>query len=87
MVRDQPKGYIQRVALGVFGFSLFGTCLGNLGFFANDDNYRPYLILVILSVEMNDVFAYVIGKSSANASWPPTPAPRRPWPGRSAPWC
>ena len=24
---DQPKGYIQRVALGIFAFLLFGVCL------------------------------------------------------------
>src|SRR5262249_53577793 len=28
ILRDQPKGYIQRVALGTWGFLLFGVCLG-----------------------------------------------------------
>ena len=33
---DRPKGYIQRVALAIFGFLLFGACLGHLGFMTND---------------------------------------------------
>src|SRR5262249_8903161 len=45
ILADRPKGYIQRVALGVLGFTLFGTCLGHLGYLANDANYRPILIL------------------------------------------
>src|SRR5262245_26687253 len=31
ILEDRPKGYIQRVALGVFALSLFGSCLGQLG--------------------------------------------------------
>jgi phosphatidate cytidylyltransferase len=77
ILRDKPDGYIQRVALGVFGFSLLGTCLGHLGFFANDANYRPYLILVILSVEINDVFAYAIGKTIGKRRLAPTTSPKK----------
>ena len=61
--RDQPQGYLQRVALGVLGFGLFGCGLGHLGYFANDDNYRPTLILIILATETNDIFAYLCGKT------------------------
>src|SRR6266545_3935025 len=43
LIPDQPKGYIQRVGLGVLGFALFGSALGNLGYMANDWNYRPIL--------------------------------------------
>jgi phosphatidate cytidylyltransferase len=63
ILADRPKGYIQRVALGLFGYTLFGTCLGHLGYLANDANYRPLLLLILLAVEMNDVFAYVTGKT------------------------
>jgi len=35
---DQPRGYIQRVAVGIFGFLLFGVGLGHLGYLANDAN-------------------------------------------------
>src|SRR5213083_3263660 len=61
LIPDQPKGYIQRVGLGVLGFALFGSALGNLGNMANDWNYRPILLLIIFAVELNDIFAYICG--------------------------
>jgi phosphatidate cytidylyltransferase len=60
---DRPEGYIQRVALSVFGFLLFGSCLGHLGFMANDTRYRSLILMLVFSVQMNDVFAYMVGKS------------------------
>src|ERR1700722_9340037 len=48
---DQPKGYIQRVALGIFAFLLFGVCYGHLGYMANDKNYRALLIWLVVCVE------------------------------------
>jgi phosphatidate cytidylyltransferase len=77
ILADEPKGYIQRVALGVFGFALFGTCLGHLGLLANDANYRPIIILVLLSVEANDVFAYVVGKSLGKSRLAPNTSPNK----------
>src|SRR5947207_10598116 len=61
LIADQPKGYIQRVGLGVLGFALFGIALGHLGYISNDWNYRPILLLIIFAVELNDVFAYICG--------------------------
>src|SRR5438034_7509066 len=61
LIADQPKGYIQRVGLGVLGFALFGSALGNLGYMANDWNYRPIFLLILCSVELNDIFAYISG--------------------------
>jgi phosphatidate cytidylyltransferase len=77
ILRDQPQGYIQRVALGVFGFALFGSCLGHLGYLANDTNYRPVLILVFLSVEMNDVFAFLVGKTMGRRKLAPNTSPKK----------
>jgi phosphatidate cytidylyltransferase len=62
ILQDRPKGYIQRVALGTFAFVLFGSCLGHLGFLANDANYRPLLIFVLAAVGLNDVGAFVTGR-------------------------
>ena len=59
---NRPQGYLQRVALGILGFLLFGYSIGYLGLMANDSRYRPLLILVLLSVELNDIFAYCVGK-------------------------
>ena len=63
IIADHPKGYIQRVALGVLAFSLFGVCYGHLAYFANDAAYRPLLLWLIAAVELNDIFAYICGKS------------------------
>ncbi len=60
--QDRPKGYVQRTALGVLGFLLFGYSFGYLGLIANNPHYRPILLLLLLSVELNDVFAYCTGK-------------------------
>ena len=59
---NRPQGYLQRVALGIVGFLLFGYSIGYLGLMANDSRYRSLLILVLLSVELNDIFAYCVGK-------------------------
>ena len=77
ILRDQPQGYIQRVALGVLGFTLFGSCLAHLGYLANDWNYRPWLILIFLSVELNDVFAFLVGKTLGRRKLAPNTSPNK----------
>lgn len=63
VLRDSPGGYLQRVSLASVAFLLFGSGLGHLGYIANDPNYRPILLLILVSVQLNDIFAYVCGKS------------------------
>ena len=60
--QDRPKGYIQRVALTIFGFMLFGACLGHLSYMTNDTHYRSLVLLLIFCVQLNDVFAFIVGK-------------------------
>lgn len=59
---NRSQGYLQRVSLGIAGFLLFGYSFGYLGLMANDARYRPLLLLVIVSVELNDIFAYCTGR-------------------------
>jgi phosphatidate cytidylyltransferase len=77
ILADQPKGYIQRVALSILGFGLFGACLGHLGYFANDANYRPKVILVLLSVQANDVFAFIVGRTLGRRRLCPNTSPHK----------
>jgi phosphatidate cytidylyltransferase len=59
---DRPAGYIQRTALGIFGFMLFGVGLAHLGYMANEAGYRPLVLLILLSVALSDVLAFTTGK-------------------------
>jgi phosphatidate cytidylyltransferase len=77
ILSDQPKGYIQRVALGILAFVLFGVCYGHLGYFANDRNFRAILVWIIVSVELNDIFAYVVGKSLGRRKLAPNTSPNK----------
>ena len=60
--RDRPAGYIQRTGLGVFAFMLFGSGLAHLGYMANDANYRPVVLMLLLCVALSDVLAFTFGK-------------------------
>ncbi len=77
LIADQPKGYIQRVGLGVLGFALFGSALGHLGYMANDWNYRPILLLIIFAVELNDIFAYICGHLFGHRKFIPNTSPNK----------
>ena len=77
LIPDQPKGYIQRVGLGVLGFVLFGSALGHLGYMANDWNYRPILLLIIFAVELNDIFAYICGHLFGHRKFVPNTSPNK----------
>jgi phosphatidate cytidylyltransferase len=74
---DRPKGYIQRVALGIFAFLLFGVCFGHLGYFANDGNFRSLLVWLLVCVELNDIFAYIVGKSLGRKKLVPNTSPNK----------
>lgn len=74
---DTPKGYIQRVALGVLSFLLFGVCLAHLGYMANDTLYRPLVLAILLCVELNDVFAFCCGKLFGRRKIAPYTSPNK----------
>ncbi len=77
ILRDEPRGYTQRVGLGVVSFLLFGHCLGHLGYIANDAEFRPIILLIILTVELNDVFAYITGKTFGHRKIAPQTSPNK----------
>ena len=51
--------------------------MGHLGYLANDANYRPMLILVLLSVEANDVFAFISSKTLGRRKLCPNTSPNK----------
>jgi phosphatidate cytidylyltransferase len=52
LLADRPKGYLQRLALGMLGLALFGSCLGHVGFLANFKGYRPFVVWLLLSSQI-----------------------------------
>jgi phosphatidate cytidylyltransferase len=75
ILRDEPKGYIQRVTLAVFGFILFGVCLGHLGYIGNATRYRSAVVVLLFCVQMNDVFAFLCGKAIGGPKLAPRTSP------------
>ena len=74
---DRPQGYVQRVALGVLAFMLFGAGLGHLSYMGNDANYRPMVLLLLLGAQMNDVFAFCAGKALGRRKLAPATSPNK----------
>jgi phosphatidate cytidylyltransferase len=79
--QDRPKGYLQRTALGVLGFVLFGYSFGYIGYLANSPQFRSILIFMILTVELNDVFAFCCGKLIGGPKAIPNTSPGKTWAG------
>jgi phosphatidate cytidylyltransferase len=63
LLRDQPEGYLKRIALTNLGFMLCGLWPGHLGFLGGLENNAALLLWFILSTELNDVFAFICGKT------------------------
>jgi len=74
---DRPNGYIQRVSLAILALTLFGVCLGHLGYFANDHDFRPILFWLVICVELNDIFAYISGKTFGRRKLLPQTSPNK----------
>jgi phosphatidate cytidylyltransferase len=75
--QDRPKGYVQRVALAVVAFCLFGSCLGHLSFLADDKDYRPKVAVVLIAVAFWDVARYTGGKLVGGPRLCPNTNPER----------
>ncbi len=74
---DNPKGYLQRVALGLLAFMLFGSSLAHVSYMANDSNYRPIVLMLLLGVQLNDVFAFIAGKTLGRRKIVPNTSPNK----------
>ena len=74
---DRPRGYIQRVALASLSFLLFGTCLGHMGYLANDTHYRSLMLLLIFSIHVNDVCVFIVGQCAGGPKLAPETSPNK----------
>ena len=74
---DRPQGYIQRTALGILAYMLFGAGLAHLGYMANDPGYRPILLLLLTAVPLSDVAAFTFGKLIGGPKFLPVTSPNK----------
>lgn len=77
VLSDRPKGYLQRIALAITAFLMFGVALGHIAYIANDPNFRAMLLLFLIAVELNDVFAYLAGNLFGKRKLCPETSPNR----------
>jgi len=77
LLPDQPQGYLRRISLAVLGFALFGISLGHLAYISNDIFFRPILLWLLFCTELNDVFAYLTGKSFGRHKLLPHTSPNK----------
>lgn len=81
LTEDRPAGYVQRVCLAAFGFALVGVGLGHWAYLANDADYRPVVLLGVVAVQLNDVFAFCCGKALGRRKLCPGTSPGKTWAG------
>lgn len=74
---DEPKGYLQRVALAAVAFLLFGSGLGHLALFANDPRSRELLCTILFCTQLSDIAAYVCGKALGRRKLFPNTSPHK----------
>jgi phosphatidate cytidylyltransferase len=74
---DQPRGYVQRVGMAALAFLFFGVCMGHLAYLANDGRSRGLVLLLLVAVGLNDVFAFVFGKSIGGPKIAPNTSPNK----------
>lgn len=77
VIPDEPKGYLQRVALAAIGFLLLGSGLGHLGYMANDRDYRPIFCMLILCTQLSDALGFVCGRSFGRRRLFPNTSPSK----------
>jgi phosphatidate cytidylyltransferase len=64
ILRGRSQGQLQLVSLSIVGFIYIGWMFGHLGFLANaGPRAYGYICYLIVAVEINDIAAYIFGKS------------------------
>jgi phosphatidate cytidylyltransferase len=81
IVRNQPQGQLQTLALSIVGFVYFGWMFGHLAFLANAKHAYAYLLYLLFAVELNDVGAYTFGKLFGRHPLRSRISPNKTWEG------
>ena len=75
--QDLPAGYVQRTALGIFAYMLFGAGLAHLSYMTNEPGYRPILLMLLTTVALSDVAAFTFGKLIGGPKLLPATSPNK----------
>ena len=81
ILRDQTKGQLQSVALGIVGFIYIGWMFGHLAFLANGRNAAGRILFLLFSVPLCDVAAFTFGKIFGRHKMRPNISPNKTWEG------
>jgi phosphatidate cytidylyltransferase len=81
VVRNEPKGQIQTLALAIVGFVYFGWMFGHLAFLANAKHAYSYHLYLLFAVELNDVAAFTCGRLFGRHSLRSNISPKKTWEG------
>ncbi|BCX46380.1 phosphatidate cytidylyltransferase [Haloferula helveola] len=75
LLKDRPEGYLRQLAVTNLGFMLCGLWPGHLGFLGTGYANATIALWFILSIELNDVFAFVSGKAFGRTKLCPHTSP------------
>jgi phosphatidate cytidylyltransferase len=81
VVRNTSKGQLSLLALAVMGYIYFGWMFGHLAFLANSSEAYSYLGYLVFAVAINDIAAYVVGKSLGRRLLCSNISPKKTWEG------
>jgi phosphatidate cytidylyltransferase len=81
IVRNQPQGQLQMIALAIVGFVYFGWMFGHLAFLANSKHAYAYLLYLLFAVELNDVAAFTCGRFFGRHALRSNISPKKTWEG------
>lgn len=85
--QDRPAGYVQRTALGIFAYMLFGAGLAHLSYMANEPGYRPIILMLLTTVALSDVTAFTFGKLIGGPKLAPATSPNKSISGALGAFC
>ncbi|MCI0650533.1 MAG: phosphatidate cytidylyltransferase [Planctomycetes bacterium] len=81
IIRDRPAGQIQNVSLAILGVVYIGWMFGHLAFLANCEHAYGYLLYLVFAVALNDVAAFLFGKTFGKHKLRPHTSPNKTWEG------
>ncbi len=81
VIKNQPRGQLQVVALALVGFTYFGWMFGHLAYLANSTNPYGYLLFLFFAVGVNDIAAFTFGKLLGHHKLRSEVSPNKTWGG------